>query len=113
MQGHSLSHPSGSSATHFLPGCSELQQREEWLQENAPTRYLPDFGGFFFPAVTYAVKKKEPRNPSRVLLLITLLQPNPWSTGTWSYATVYYQTLLTLETIVPGTKVKGKLGHLQ
>lgn len=63
-QGHSLSHPSGSFASHFLPGCSELQQCEEWLQENKPTQYLPDFGGFFFPAVTYAVKKKEPRNPS-------------------------------------------------
>lgn len=34
----------------------------------------------------------------------------PWSTGTWSYATPYYQALLTLEIIVPGTKVRGGVG---
>lgn len=81
MQGESLCESSGSFATHFLPGCSELQQLEEWLQEDAPTWYLPVFGGFFFSAVTYAVKKKEPGDPSRALLLIALLQSYPITPG--------------------------------
>lgn len=59
VQGQSLCDSSGSFATRFLPGCSELQQLEEWLQEDAPTWYLPVFGGFFLPAVICVVRKKK------------------------------------------------------
>ena len=114
VQGQSLCDSSGSFATRFLPGCSELQQLEEWLWEATPTWYLPVFSGFFFPAVIYTVKKErawKSKLSSAADYIASVLSHYLWSTRTWSYATVYYQALLAIK--VPGAKVKGELGHLQ
>lgn len=99
----------------FQDALNSNKLRNDWRRMHVPSICL-SFGASIFSSCDMCCQKErawKSKLSSATDYIASVQTPYPWSTGTWSYATVYYQALLILEITAPGTKVKEELRHPQ